>query len=226
MPIRRVPLMKGEVYHIYSKSISELTIFKVDRDYEKMLDAMIFYSLNDPGGKLSLCKKGRVDLLKLFRDNSSDKLVDIIAYCLMPTHFHLILKDLQDRGITEFITHVLKSYSHYFNIKYQRKGPLWESQFKNVLIKDDNQLLHLTRYIHLNPVTAFLTTNPCDWKYSSYKEYLGLIPEKSKLTNFLSYLRFDKNYYERFVLDQIPYQRELAALKNITSEQKAYEPGS
>lgn len=218
MPIRRVPLIKGEIYHIYSKSISDFTIFKAERDYEKMLDALMFYSIDTPPGKLSLFKKGRTGLLKLFHDQSSDRLIDIIAYCLMPTHFHLVLKEIRDRGITELMTTALKSYSHYFNTKYVRKGPLWESQFKNVLVKDDEQLLHLTRYIHLNPVTAFLVNNSRDWKYSSYNEYLGLIPENGRLTSFSNYLTFDKCYYESFVADQISYQRELASFKNITLE--------
>ena len=67
---------------------------------------------------------------------------------------------------------ILNSYSRYFNTKQKRKGPLWEGRFENVLIKTDEQLLHLTRYIHLNPVTAYLVDQAKDWQASSYNEYL------------------------------------------------------
>jgi putative transposase len=132
----------------------------------------------------------------------------------MPTHIHLILKQLAPSGISIFVGNVLNSYTRYFNLKHHRKGPLWESKFQNILVKGDEQLLHLTRYIHLNPVTALLTDKPQNWKFSSYNEYLG--QTNYPICQYKDLIEFDQNKYKKFVLDRISYQRELAIIKKIT----------
>ena len=144
---------------------------------------------------------------------SSRKYVSITAYCLMPTHFHLILKQIAEDGITKYIANVLNSYSRYFNLSHQRKGPLWESHFKNVLIKTDEQILHLTRYIHLNPVSAGLVSKPEDWQHSSYLEYINC--EKEELYSFSEVIDIAPSQYQKFVNDQIAYQKELSIIKSI-----------
>jgi len=101
-----------------------------------------------------------------------EKVIHIIAYCLMPTHIHMLLEEVKEDGISIFTNNVLNSYTRYFNTKHKRKGPLWEGPSKKVTIKSDDQLLHLTRYIHLNPVTAYLCNKPEEWPYSSYNEYI------------------------------------------------------
>ncbi len=78
----------------------------------------------------------------------------------MPTHIHLILKQLKEDGISAYMSKILNSYTCYFNRRTKRKGPLWESRFKRVEVTSDEQLLHLTRYIHLNPVTAHIVEEP------------------------------------------------------------------
>ena len=111
---------------------------------------------------------------------------------------------------------VLKSYSKYFNKKYKRKGPLWETRFKNVHVDTDEQLLHLTRYIHLNPVTALLVKKPEDWNFSSYKEYLRESPRK--ICEFEEFIPIEKNEYKLFVEERIDYQKELAKIKHLLLE--------
>ena len=108
---------------------------------------------------------------------------------------------------------MLDAYSRYFNIKNKRKGPLWESKFKRVLIKDDAQLLHLTRYIHLNPVTDYLVNKPEEWGYSSYKEYI--YNPKDKICKYDNILNINSCFYRDFVENRIGYQRELAMIKTI-----------
>jgi len=128
----------------------------------------------------------------------------------MPTHIHFILRELDDNGISKFMSLILHSYTKYFNSRNDRKGTLWESRFGNTLVKSDQQLLHLTRYIHLNPVTAYMVDDPIDWEFSSYKEYLNMLSENQKICN-LSFLEMDKDTYRRFVCEQISYQRTLAS---------------
>jgi putative transposase len=136
----------------------------------------------------------------------------------MPTHIHLILKQAQDGGIEKFVGLISNSYSKYFNIRHARKGPLWEGRFKNILIENDEQLLHLTRHIHLNPATAFLVNDPGDWKYSSYNEHVETTASDKRLCNFSNILKIDPVLYKKFTLDQIDYQRQLAKIKRLTLE--------
>jgi len=215
---RKNPLVEGQTYHIFTRSIAEFKIFNNDSDFQRMLYLLQYYQIQEPPISFSvytrLEKVQQEGFEKCFSLIAKDQLqiVQIIAYCLMPTHIHLILKQLQPSGISIFLGNVLNSYTRYFNIKHHRKGPLWESKFQNVLVENDEQLLHLTRYIHLNPTTASLVKKPHDWKFSSYKEYLN---EKTNyhLCQFEDLIEFRPDKYKKFVQDRIAYQRELAIIK-------------
>jgi putative transposase len=143
----------------------------------------------------------------------SRKLVDVVCYCPMPTHLHLALKQLRDKGISDFMRRILDSYTRYFNIKHNRRGPLWEGRFRRVLVETDEQLLHLTRYIHLNPVTAYLVDKPEDWKWSSYQDYI--FEKEEGIYKYKDVLNIKPDSYKKFVEDRISYQRELAKLKHL-----------
>ena len=101
----------------------------------------------------------------------------------------------------------------YFNSKNNRKGPLWEGRFNRVLVENNDQLLHLTRYIHLNPSTDRLVENPIDWDFSSYKEYIDT--HNKKICNFSDYMDIEVNSYKQFVNDRISYQKDLARIKHL-----------
>ena len=90
--------------------------------------------------------------------------IRVLAYCLMPTHFHIAVEAGTEKALSKFSNYVLSGYSHYFNFLHNRKGPLWQGRSKKILCESDEQLLHLTRYIHLNPVTAYLVNKPAEWK--------------------------------------------------------------
>lgn len=176
---RKEKIFSGQIYHIFNRSIGKTTTFKEPQEYLRMTNLLIYYT--NSGSKIKFS-----DFINLV-ENQEDFIsklaslpaikpasINIIAYCLMPNHFHLILKQLTDNGISGFITQILDSYSKYFNKKYERNGPLWEGRFKNVLVNSDEQLLYLSSYIHLNPVRAKLANHPKDWPYSSYQEYISL----------------------------------------------------
>ena len=209
MDILRSALVTGEIYHIFSKSIAEFKIFNSDSEFHRMKDAMQYYQTEKRGVSFSRFQKNKIE-----QEPSIKKLVDIICYCPMPTHIHLVLKQLRDAGISDFMRHILDSYTHYFNIKHNRKGPLWEGRFKRVLVKNDEQLLHLTRYIHLNPVTAYIVNNPADWIYSSYKEYIAVNVERG-MCRFNDVIDINPASYKMFVENRIDYQRELSKIKNL-----------
>jgi len=209
MPCRLIPLVKDEVYHIYNRSIAEFVIFKSNNDYDRMIRTIIYCSMKLPPASFRT--------FKIQPENRKEKrIVDIIAYCIMPTHIHFILKGSADDGISKFMHRLENSYSKYYNIRYRRKGPLWESRFKNVAIRTNEQLLHTTRYIHLNPVTAYLVNKPEEWRYSSYGEYTETTPSAERICHFTEYLDMTPLAYTKFVTDQIDHQRKLAAATSNT----------
>ncbi len=218
--IRRYPLVTGHVYHVMNKSIEGYQIFNNQGDYEHMKQLLRYFSLKSPPTKFSFFIKRDPGVLKNGFDATvselaqhTDQLVDNIAYCLMPTHFHLVVKQIYTNGISELLRKSLNGYARYFNTKYKRKGTLWMSRFKNVLVENDMQLLHLTRYVHLNPVTAGLVKNPDDWKYSSYPEYVKPGKNKYPLTIRTDLLDINPVQYKEFVVNHASYQRELSLIK-------------
>lgn len=217
-------LITGQVYHILNKSIAGFKVFNSEDDYARMLNLIRFYQLE----KMP-CRFSRFLELKNVQEEGfhnyfisvsqgRNKLVQIIAYCIMPTHFHLLLKQKEENGISVFMGNVLNSYVRYFNQKYKRKGPLWESAFKDVIVKMDEQLFHLTRYIHLNPITAYLVDKPENWPMSSYREYLSEVNEENKFCEYRDILTIEPALYKNFVEDRIAGQRELAKIKKLSLE--------
>lgn len=210
-----------EIYHVTTKSIAEYVIFNNAAEYSRMMQLIKYYQIKNPSVRFSYFiewwNESKKRANKKYRQNS-EKLIKIIAYCLMPTHIHLILQQLTKNGISIYMNKMLNSYTRYFNAKHRRKGPLWEGRFKRILVETDEQLIHLTRYIHLNPVTAYLVDRPEYWEFSSYREYLGEMPAKDRICEFEGVLEIIPDEYKKFVDNQISYQRELAAIKKLTLE--------
>jgi putative transposase len=214
MAFRKTILATGEIYHVLNRSVQGVPILKGKRECDIFLEAMKYYLQIHPLVKFSLYRmsKNRVPI------NFGQKLVTIINYCLMPNHFHLTLRQEQDEGIKKFLQRLSNSFAHYFSVKYKSKGHIFEGNFKAIHVENDEQLLHLSRYIHLNPVTSYLVENPKDYFYSSYRIYLG--NELSEIVDpllVLSYFSSPKKY-EKFVLDQKDYQRNLAIIKHLVLE--------
>lgn len=214
------PLVNDSVYHIVSRSIAKFQIYNSDDDYSRMVQLLRFYQIAEPPTKYSMfLKLEAVQLLgfdQFFNTVSKGQkhIVQIIAYCFMPNHIHLVLKQLEDKGISTFMSNILNSYTRYFNLLHKRKGPLWESRFKHILVNKDEQLLHLTRYIHLNPTSAKLVEKPELWKYSSYLEYIRQ-QQKDLITNYEGLMDVNPKLYKSFVNDRKDYQQKLSVIKRI-----------
>ncbi len=221
MQYRKDPLALGETYHIYSRSISMLAIFTSPAEYDRMLGTLLYYQRGKPtipfSRTLRYKPKTTPTSLQKIRSSDKPKFVQIVCYCLMPTHLHLILKQLTEGGISAYMALILNSYTRYFNIRHHRKGPLWEGRFKDVRVKTDEQLLHLTRYIHLNPVTAYMVGRPEEWGDSSYREYISGV--KDPICEFKGLLNIDPARYRVFVEDRADYQRRLGDIKRLLLEE-------
>lgn len=216
MDYRKDPLVTGHYYHIFSRSIAKFIVFNDQDDYGRFIELVNLYRFIDFNYKYSSFTDLKIGMQEEVINglDKDKKLVDIVSCCIMPTHIHLLLKQTADAGISKYIAKVLNSYTRYFNLKHHRKGPLWEGHFSNVLVVSDEQLLHLSRYIHLNPTSAGLVKNPEDWAYSSYLEYIK--PDlEGGLCNFKGLFDLSPAQYRKFVNDRKSYQHDLAIIKNI-----------
>lgn len=185
-----------------------MAIFLDSFDYRRFLKTILYYQLEGPKPRFSIFAPTSEELDK------NKKIVEIVCYCLMPNHFHLLLKQIKEGGITEFLSKSSNSYTRYFNTKNKRVGPIFQSEFKSVHIDNSEQLVHLSRYIHLNPLVGFVTDNLDSYRWSSYREFLeieraGVCFKEIILNQFNNVID-----YKSFVLDQISYARELERIKH------------
>ncbi|MBI2040094.1 transposase [Candidatus Microgenomates bacterium] len=208
MPSRTIPFISGQIYHAYNRGTEKRRIFETQRDYQRFLKTLNYYRFEGPKPKFSQFSPNGP-----FKPDLSKKIVEIIAYCLMPNHFHLLLKQSKDKGITEIVSKLSNSYTKYFNIKHNRTGLLFQGEFKSVLIESDEQLIHVSRYIHLNPIASFLVKNLNDYPWSSYKEYVNNLKGFCAKEDILSFFKSIKSY-EQFCLDQVSYAQDLERIKH------------
>lgn len=213
MPYRTTPLVNNEIYHVFNRGVAKLPIFNNRRDYSRFLETIYYYQFQGPKPQFSQLKR-----FKKLDFEKNPKIVEVLCYCLMPNHYHFMLRQLQDNGISEFINKLTNSYTKYYNTKHERVGPLLQGQFKAIRISSDEQLIHLSRYIHLNPSTAYLVKNLKEYTYSSYPTYLNLkidlIPTKELILSFFKTIQ----KYEQFVLDQADYAKTLKEIGYLTLE--------
>ena len=131
----------------------------------------------------------------------------------MPDHYHLLIKVLDQAKIYQYLNNIGNSYTHFFNTKFERLGPLWKSGYKMVRVKNNEQLLHLSRYINLNPTTAGLVDKSEDWIFSSYRD---LITEKLFLNELIKEISISNpETYQKFVENNKDYQKKLKMIKKL-----------
>lgn len=178
-------------YHLYNRGVEKRRIFLDDQDYAVFFSYLKFY-LSPPDIDSEKVSPSR--FLKNYFD-----CIDLLAYCLMPNHFHFLIRQHQIRAMTDFVRSLLTRYSMYFNKKYKRVGSLFQGRYKAVKVNSEGQLVYLSKYIHRNPATS--PTGILDSRYSSLANYLGKRKQNwlqhgpitelfSKIKNDLSYQAF------------------------------------
>src|SRR3972149_9420488 len=159
MPGRDIPLVTDEIYHVFNRGIPRQPIFLTKRDYERFMEILRYYLPVKPPIRYSKFLRLTIEQRRQFFSPTHNDLppaVTCIAYCLMPNHFHLLLRQEIDGGISKYLANISNSYTRYVNTKMKRQGPLPQGKFKAVRIENNEQLLHVARYIHLNPYSNAL----------------------------------------------------------------------
>jgi len=180
---RSIKFIPGEIYHIYNRGTEKRNIFSSRRDYERFL-ALLYLS----NGEIPVHSQLQGSTLKEVQKNDQGKkLVEIIAYCLMPNHFHLLVSEKNQNGISRFMQKLITAYTMYFNKLHERSGALFQGKFQARHVFDERYFFYLISYIHLNPVKIIDpkwkengVTNRSraekylkEYPYSSYLDYLG-----------------------------------------------------
>lgn len=220
---RKTPFVGGEFYHVYNRGTDKRVIFTNEYDYRRFL-TLLYLCNSDQSVDIDKKLREGPTFPELIGIERGETIVSIGAYCLMPNHFHILLTEQTDGGISSFMRKLSTAYSMYFNKKYGRSGALFEGKFKAKHVGADEYLKYLFSYIHLNPVKMFQP----DWKehgirdlastqkylrtfpYSSYLDYIGENRKESDILHknpFPDYFR-ERGSFDQFVEDWITY-REL-----------------
>lgn len=222
MPYRKSPIVTSEVYHVFNRAVAGIPIFTNTNNFLRFLDLINYYRFKDTPVSFSqfrLIEKEQREKIfnNLIRENNQQ--IEILAFCLMDNHFHFLVKQKIDLGIVKFVSNLQNGYAKYFNIKTDRNGPLFQPMFKAVRVVTEEQLLHVSRYIHLNPSTGYLVEikDLENYRWSSLLSYIS----ESKypfINNEMIQGLISKKKYRKFVFDQADYQRELAKIKHLALE--------
>lgn len=198
-------------YHVYNRGVNKRTIFKNEQDYAVFLSYLKTYLLPKDLEKLNAVlsnpessAKEKDNALSLLHLNNFHDRIGLLAYCLMPNHYHFLLHQAMEKDIESFMKSCMTRYTMYFNKKHGRVGPLFQGQYKAVLVDTDEQLLYLSRYIHRNPLSlsdherSLLFRQP-----TSYGVYLGTTKQEwvkpDAILAFFSSRSQGFNSYQSFV---------------------------
>lgn len=221
MSKRNLVLTTDEIYHVFNRSVGKQTIFSFKSNLTRILDILEFYRFPQElrfSKFKTLSQILRNEYLLSLRNKSA--LVEIYAYAFMPNHFHLLLKQLKDKGIARFVSNIQNSFAKYFNTKFERHGALFQNPFKAKRVETDEQFVHVSRYIHLNPVTSYLIEfdELSTYPWTSFPIYAGNQENPFVSTKLLLQMFGSKDKYIKFVGDQVDYQRKLAVIKDLIIE--------
>jgi putative transposase len=177
-----------EIYHIYNRGVEKRNVFSSDSDRLRFIYNLFEFNDTSPAENSGYSFQTQKQNLgsQIIKDRR-ENLVEILCFCAMPNHYHLLVRQKIDGGITEFMRKIGTGYTNYFNKKYDRVGPLFQGKFKAIHINNDAQFLYIPHYIHLNPLDLVMP----EWRsgqikniakasqflesyhWSSYLDYIG-----------------------------------------------------
>ena len=209
--MRKIDFRNDEYYHIYNRGVDKREVFTDACDYFRFLKSLEEFNRPDPIGSIyeqNFRKKEPFG-------HSVSKLVEIIAYCLNPNHYHLILKQVKDNGIEKFMHKVGLGYSKYFNHRYKRSGVLFQGKFQAINIDSNEYLLYLSVYVNKN---KFIHGYDNNFNFSSLDEYLGKCQYNLCSKDIILRQFRNKKEYEKYLDVNAKYLKKKKDLKRYLLE--------
>lgn len=203
--------LENGYYHIYNRGVEKRKIFLDEQDFKVFMSYLKIYlspkeeSVNEIKDNDSDVENKEKVISEIYTLNNFFGKIDLISFVLMPNHFHLGLRQKNKKEIESFMRSLITKYSKYFNKKYKRVGPLFQSRYKAILIQSTEYLLYLSRYIHRNPQELLVEGQYLEsYPWSSYPSYLnnikiGWLNKRLIISNFLKNNQFSINLYREFV---------------------------
>lgn len=220
MPQRFVPFVNNEYYHVFNRGVNKRKIFLDPSDYNKAVEILEYYLFSGHTQRFSYYARLSQSNKKSYFKNITNQMAALVSYVLMPNHFHLLISQTEENGISNFLSLFQNSYTRYFNIKHKRIGHLFQGQFKATHIEDNSQLIHVSRYIHLNPLSSHVVNSIDElekYQWSSYPSYLNpRTLQSNHIQNNIVLEQFQKQTYKNFVTERSLYQQELEDIKHLT----------
>lgn len=245
MPYRKDQFITGDIYHINSKAIDKNLLFKDVNDYFRGVYSIYEFNNSNPVNIFNrrrdrvvekkiekLCEGGAHTNLQL---DQRDRFVDVSAFCFMPNHIHLLLKQIKDNGIIKFMSKVGGGYGRYFNTKYERKGYVFQDRFQSVHIENNNQFMATTSYLFTNPIaliepgwkelgirshaTEEVEKFLEEYKWSSYQDCIGIknFPSVTE-RDFLLEMIGGSDGLKNVVKDWIEHKKDIAKYSDLFLE--------
>src|SRR3989338_1512754 len=182
--MRNIQISVDEYYHVYNRGVRKQIIFHDTADYARFLFLILFFQSPLVFHALSPYVSAFASNFvkhRVFNIDASDsskiirgRYVELISFCLMPNHFHLVLREIREHGIARYMQRVLNGYTKYYNTKYEVSGHLFQGPYKAVHVENNEQLLYLSTYVHRNPRELQHWKNKEQtYEWSSYQDYIG-----------------------------------------------------
>jgi putative transposase len=225
---RKISLMNGEYYHVYNRGVDKRSLFSDSGDLRRFFRSIKEFNVIEPIQGLHRIDNSSKELRGLTTQETGQKLVNIICYCINLNHFHFLLKQEVNNGISEFMKRLGGGYTRYFNIKHDRSGSLFQGTFKSSHISSDEHLLRMSAYVNLNfKVHNYNLRGLTTQVMSSWGEYAGGIGSISNVTKensicdtsvIMKYFKTKRNYKkfaEKTIKEIIRQRKEDKELDNI-----------
>ena len=201
---------KNSAYHVYNRGVEKRKIFLDKQDY-RMFIYYLFIYLNPIREVLKKYPNHPIRL----ETRNLNKQIKLFSYCLMPNHFHLLLYQLTENAVPQLLKQVSNAYTRYFNEKYKRVGSLFQGRYKAAMIINDEQLINVVRYIHLNPVVAKLVNDPNNYSWSSFPEYTGTSNLNLCSLEAVMYHFTTVEEFEKFTVNMDKYIKSYKQIYNV-----------
>lgn len=219
--MRSVRGAPGEHYHIFNRGVGKQVIYHDSSDYFRFLFLILY--LQSP---LTFPQVGRAvkefvkhSVLDSLEEVVKERTVELVSFCIMPNHFHLIVKEVEDGGISAYMQRVLNAYSKHYNTKYQKSGHVFQGPYRAVHVESNEQLLYLSAYVHRNPRELPAWFNKEDeYPWSSYSDLIAenrwgnlLVPQilLEQFKNKEGYQKFVKTSTAKLLKEELPFLEEV-----------------